>query len=98
MPYLTPGIERVAMDKAAVALAMTIDTPGELNRVVCMLYCTIHPLSYADKSAFVAAIRDAAAEIYRRDIAPYEDMKARDNGDLPWPWLHYKWEGGEVNK
>lgn len=70
---------------------------GTLNRYACQLYCRAAPQNYAAKKEWCGQIllagiqaRDtdllaAALEIYRMDIAPYENGKAQANGDLDWP-------------
>ena len=37
---------------------------------------------YHQKSAFIAALRDCADEYARRFLAPYEDEKIEENGDV----------------
>ena len=37
---------------------------------------------YADYAAFIGELEAAKLEIYRRQIAPYEDKKIKENGDV----------------
>jgi uncharacterized protein DUF6899 len=41
-------------------------------------------VSYASINAVVGALECAKLEMYRRQAAPYEDLKIRENGDMPW--------------
>lgn len=38
--------------------------------------------SYRDYSDFIGELESAKLEIYRRQIAPYEDKKIKQNGDV----------------
>lgn len=84
MPYIPAEARRQNAD-LILRLSARITCPGDFNWIICALYCGVAQDSYTDKSRWLAAVRDAADEIYRRDLAPYEDRKAQDNGDLPWP-------------
>ena len=62
-------------------------TTGELNYLVtrlmlASLYGDGPRFGYADLSATVAAVRDAADEFKRRLMGPYEDAMIGKNGDL----------------
>jgi len=37
---------------------------------------------YADYAAFLGELEAAKLEIYRRQVAPYEDKKIKENGDV----------------
>ena len=60
---------------------------GALNYVLCRItLATMKPKSgwsYTSLSDAVSVLRDAADEIERRMMAPYEDEAIRKNGDLP---------------
>lgn len=61
---------------------------GELTYLLCALvrdYLLKHGVSYATLSECRAALFNSADELYRRVIAPYEDQKIKDNGDINWP-------------
>jgi len=45
-------------------------------------YIKINGRSYATLSAVIAALTDAAAEIRRKEMVPYEDRKCRVNGEV----------------
>ena len=59
-------------------------TPGELNYVltrICDRALAERP-KYADLNAVVGALECAKAELIRRVVAPYEDARCVENGDV----------------
>jgi len=63
-------------------------TPGELNYMVAMSvikYVDRNGLNYQVINDVVGALEGVKAEFQRRVVAPYEDRKIAENGDLPWP-------------
>lgn len=60
-------------------------TAGELNYVITnqlVNYIFLHGESYQSYNDIMGALEGAKMEIYRRQIAEYEDVKARENGDV----------------
>jgi hypothetical protein len=60
-------------------------SPGELNYMFCELakdYITIKGESYQTYNDIIGALEGAKMEIYRRLIAPYEENKIKENGDV----------------
>ncbi len=58
---------------------------GELNYAITMMcheFVESHGLCYATLNAVVGAVESAKAEFQRRVVAPYEDKKIAENGDL----------------
>lgn len=56
---------------------------GELNYIITMCmhqYVMERPFTYQVLSEAVAAARDAADEFVRTVLAPYEDLKRKENG------------------
>ena len=54
---------------------------GSLNYMLFKIakrYCTC----YSDYRDFIGELESAKLEIYRRLIAPYEDLKIKENGDV----------------
>lgn len=84
MPYITQ--ERRA--KLGTALEHSdidyIAGPGELNYLITiMVQSYLGPCpKYSDFNAAVGALESAKLELYRRMIAPYEDTKIKENGDV----------------
>lgn len=61
------------------------DTPGELNYQLTMLikeYIELKGLRYQTINDILGALDGARAEFYRRVVAPYEDQKIEENGDV----------------
>ncbi len=60
-------------------------TSGELNYVLTV-YCADFLLRsqqrYQDMNDVMGALTGALAEFQRRIVGPYEDIKARENGDV----------------
>lgn len=85
MPYI-PTARRIELRERIHELAGDIQSPGELNyvltRVVVETLDNHGPVSYARLAEAHAALTMAAAELYRRVIAPYEDRKRAVNGDV----------------
>lgn len=64
---------------------IALDTAGELNYAITMLiseYVRRRPLSYAVLNDVVGVLASAQAEFQRRVVAPYEDIKRAENGDV----------------
>lgn len=60
-------------------------TAGELNfQVACLVneYLTVNGVSYHRLNDVVGVLECLKLEIYRRLVAPYEDDKIIDNGDV----------------
>ena len=60
-------------------------TPGELNYYLTLLlkeYIKNKGLSYQTINDIVGALEGAKLEFYRRVVAPYEDKKIQENGDV----------------
>jgi len=60
-------------------------TAGELNYVITnqlVNYIFLNGESYQTFNDIIGALEGAKLEIYRRLIVPYEDRKARENGDV----------------
>ena len=58
---------------------------GELNYLFTILgyeYIHVHGLSYNTGSDVIKALECAKLEFYRKTLAPYEDQKIEQNGDV----------------
>jgi len=63
----------------------TIDTCGELNYAITKLivdYLENRGEKYQTYNDIIGALEGIKLELYRRKIAPYEDMKKDANGDV----------------
>lgn len=84
MPYIKREA-RGTLDEHLRPLACQISTPGELNYAIChMARQLAHYMgnNYAAHNTVMGAIDCASREYYRRVIAPYEDTKITENGDV----------------
>ena len=55
---------------------------GELNYVITRLLKESYPLRYFNLNRAVGVLECAKLEFYRRVVAPYEDVKIRESGDV----------------
>lgn len=87
MPYI-PAADRDKLQSATDAMAAVIDrdtTAGDLNYMISLMakaYIEAKGLRYEHLNAVVGALDSAKAEFQRRVVAPYEDQKIADNGDV----------------
>ncbi len=71
------------------------ETAGELNfklTKACINYLEKNGLSYQNLNDCIGALEGAKAELQRRVVAPYEDAKIAENGDVYPPSLLTKTE------
>ena len=87
MPYILSK-ERDRLKPATDAAAAVIDkntTAGDLNYMISLMakaYIDAKGLRYEHLNAVVGALDSAKAEFQRRVVAPYEDKKIVENGDV----------------
>ena len=87
MPYIL-STERDKLKPATDAAAAVIDkntTAGDLNYMISLMakaYIDAKGLRYEHLNAVVGALDSAKAEFQRRVVAPYEDKKIAENGDV----------------
>ena len=80
MPYISE-----AQRKALWSDARLPASAGELNYAFTMLaldYMQRRGKSYASINDVIGALESAKLEFYRRYVAPYEDTKIAENGDV----------------
>lgn len=86
-PYIKPE-QRPALDGFLEPLILEIvgSNParrdGEVNYVITRLLHALYRESYFDMNAALGVLEAAKLEFYRRRVAPYEDKKVRENGDV----------------
>ena len=80
MPYIKME-NRPTMDKVVDAMKEAeVCADGDLNYIL-FKYCKLHiPHSYNNLKNFCGELRQCATEIERKILAPYEDLKERENG------------------
>ncbi|MBT4120606.1 MAG: hypothetical protein HOA57_00755 [Candidatus Magasanikbacteria bacterium] len=85
MPYILQS-DRERLDPKIKELAETINTDqraGELNYTITKLLLALKGNGkYKDYNELMGALESAKLEFYRREIAPYEDTKIEENGDV----------------
>ena len=80
MPYVQLH-RRIALQ----LMQIVAETAGELNYQFTMRaldYLQKHGTSYATINDIIGALEGAKMEFYRRVVAPYEDEKIKENGDV----------------
>ncbi len=78
MPYIPPE-ERRQLEYHPVP-----ESAGQLNYLITKLvkaYLGDSP-RYYDFNDVIGALECAKLEVYRRSVAPYEDIKIAENGDV----------------
>lgn len=83
MPYIKKE-DRTKFDKGLEELAPA-KNPGELNYLITMLlhrYMNYNGHNYQNCNDVLGALSGASNEFYRRKVAPYEDKKIEENGDV----------------
>lgn len=84
MPYIVPE-RREAFDAHLQRLADEVGGQGELNYCIYKLATLVIGRigeSYDKLSMCSSAMEHAKLEWYRKRLAPYEDVKIADNGDI----------------
>lgn len=85
MPYID-RTSREKFDAPIKALWDLIGSEGELNYVMTMLAINFVSKqggeSYANLCKALVAFEAAKLEFYRRKVAPYENLKSLQNGDV----------------
>ena len=82
MPYIKP--ERRALLKYFIEKHPP-ENAGELNYLITTLiwkYVSLKGEKYQHYNDVMGALEGAKLELYRRKIAPYEDVKIKENGDV----------------
>ncbi len=87
MPYILPE-DRLKLKPVTDAIAAAIDdgtSAGDLNYLMSLMakaYVDAKGLRYEHLNAVVGALDSCKAEFQRRVVAPYEDKKIDENGDV----------------
>ena len=79
MPYI-PQDRRKALEESLAPIKA-----GELNYLFTHLinnYLELNRESYQSYNDIMGALEGAKLELYRRKIAPYEEKKKEENGDV----------------
>ncbi len=87
MPYIKPERRKV-YDPMIVDLVVTLrcadvdKMDGELNYVITKVLKSVYGPSYFDLNRAVGVLECIKQEFYRRVVAPYEDRKRKEWGDV----------------
>lgn len=85
MPYIKQE-DRKRLDQHILHLSDAIRTAGDLNYAITRLAARFIPainVRYEDINRVAGVLQEVAAEFYARVARPYEDLKRKQNGDLP---------------
>ena len=85
MPYI-PDKEKHEMADYIDDVVKFIESKGDLNYAICELVGKVilnDGISYTKMSEKIDAVHDAEAELRRRLLDPYENLKITENGDVP---------------
>lgn len=88
MPYIKredrPKLDALLEPLIAELRSAPLDAQdGRVNYVMTQLVRKVYiPRSYASLNRSLGVLQAVSLELYRRVIAPYEDFKIQENGDL----------------
>ena len=85
MPYITQARREAFQDFESKVSSLRIDSAGELNYLLTKLmltYLSQHGMNYRICNEIIGAANCAVLEFYRRKVAPSEDKKCAENGDV----------------
>ena len=86
MPYIPQQTRSLILDTTGKVNPAAIETVGELNFAITHLMNTFcKGDSYTAFNEVMGVVESAKLEFYRRRVAPYEDKKAAENGDVYGP-------------
>jgi hypothetical protein len=88
MPYIPKSRRKQIMEVFIDEMFPQLTTAGELNyflSATLISYVMDNGLNYQTINDIIGAIEGAKAEFQRKVVAPYEDKKISENGDLAWP-------------
>jgi hypothetical protein len=82
MPYIEKS-KRFAMDKIVKEMKKAgVEANGDLNYILYAFCKNFVKPSYNNYKNYCGELRQCATEIERRILAPYEDKKIEENGDV----------------
>lgn len=89
MPYIKTR-ERIHLDMVVEkAMDSMIGCPqderdGRMNYLITNLLNKAYGTKYQELNSAIGVLEAVKLETYRRRIAPYEDKKSQENGDIQW--------------
>jgi len=85
IPYIKSRERERLSEISELILKTKIDTAGNLQYLIALLtksFMTDKEKKYQDHNDVMGALDGAAREYYRRKVAPYEQEKINENGDV----------------
>jgi hypothetical protein len=85
MPYIADKEVRKELDDVVRKHSTLWFTKGNLNYLICRIWKFItasNGVSYDEARKMIGELECAKMEIYRRWVAPYEDVKKEENSDV----------------
>ena len=87
MPYITPNQRPLIDEKLQplidqLKLLSVEEQDGALNYTITKIIKQLYPLKYFHLNRALGVLSAVTQEFYRRVVAPYEDQKIADNGDV----------------
>jgi len=82
MPYIKPEKRKHFDEIVELMEEKDVKADGDLNYILYKFCRQCIKPSYNNYKNFCGELRQCATEIERRLIAPYEDMKIKENGDI----------------
>lgn len=88
MPYI-PQVHREKYDRAVQLIQdefnLSSSNAGQLNYLISktiQAYTNVKGYNYQTFNDIIGALEGAKLELYRREVAPYEEVKIKENGDI----------------
>lgn len=84
MPYI-PQAQRAALDVVAESAAREIKNAGQFNYLLtklALVYTRLESPCYMTFNEVIGTLENVKQEYLRRIVAPYEDKKRNENGDV----------------
>ena len=81
MPYIKSKEDRERLNKILLDNFLFFTKKGNINYFLCKLF-TLNEINYGNARNFIGELECAKLELYRRFVAPYEDLKKKENGDI----------------
>jgi len=85
MPYVKQNIRKILDPHIATLFSLMNKHPGELNYVITRLLhasVSLNGLNYTQLNELMGVLECVKQEFYRTVVAPYENLKANDNGPI----------------
>lgn len=82
-PELRPPIQEAGEELASRILELDVKAQdGAFNYAVTSLLKSVYPETYFNFNRAIGVLECIKQEYYRRDVAPYENRKIEENGDV----------------